>query len=326
MARPRTADQLQLVLQVMPWLSQQDGPVHIDVVAQRFNVSPKTLWNRLSTVTLVGPQPQSPELMCEILLDDNTVEVTVDPYFDRHARLTPEEGLELISAGMSLVEDAPEDDPLISAVHKIAQLFDMELGDDIVVETSASVVVQALDISAAIAAREILSIKYLNVGSGELSERNIEPLDVFTQNGNWYLHAWCQKAGALRTFRLDRIESLIETGSTFDIRPDLEPRDRNAYIANPKDQHVVLALSAELLWLTEHLPCEKVEIIDDPLPHYGRDNVEMQYRVTLSVSNMVWLQSLLLQLGNQCAILESDPPLPSDFISSAATRLLDIYS
>lgn len=340
-----------MVLQVMPWLSQQDGPVHLDVAAERFNIAADVLYDHLTTVTLVGPQPQSPELMCEILLDphEETVEVTVDPYFDRPARLTPEEGLELISAGLSLAHDAPEDDPLLSAVNKIAERFEIELGDELVVETRTGALSNALDIKAALQDRANLEINYLSMSRSELTKRVISPLQVFHQYGYGYVHAWCHKAQAVRTFRLDRIDSFERTGDLFDPEKyDTSLQDR-AYLSQDESFKVVLDLSNDYFWLVEQLPTLKVDLIpasqsalagvvetDSSTTESNRSTKSATnatskdspqvYRLELAVSNLVWFQNLLLQLGHNVAVVASQQPLPKDFVGCAAKRILQRYN
>lgn len=52
----------------------------------------------------------------------------------------------------------------------------------------------------------VLDITYHARGKTERSERRIHPQRLLHYRDNWYLIAWCEKAGALRTFALDRIE------------------------------------------------------------------------------------------------------------------------
>ena len=51
--------------------------------------------------------------------------------------------------------------------------------------------------------------EYYTQGRGELSERNVEPLRLQRLKQHWYIVAWCRKADDLRSFRLDRIKSLV---------------------------------------------------------------------------------------------------------------------
>jgi proteasome accessory factor C len=71
-------------------------------------------------------------------------------------------------------------------------------------------------VAAGIAEHEVLAIAYQREGAAEPSVRTIEPLQLFADRGAWYLSAWCRKAGAYRTFRVDRIRGVEPTGERFD--------------------------------------------------------------------------------------------------------------
>ncbi|MCU7865696.1 MAG: YafY family transcriptional regulator [Candidatus Thiodiazotropha sp. (ex Lucinoma borealis)] len=51
---------------------------------------------------------------------------------------------------------------------------------------------------------------------GVSSERVLWPLGLFYWGQKWTLGAWCELRGAFRHFRLDRIESLVMTGSRYE--------------------------------------------------------------------------------------------------------------
>jgi DNA gyrase inhibitor GyrI len=49
-------------------------------------------------------------------------------------------------------------------------------------------------------------------GAGLVSRREVEAVGMTFLHPCWYLAAWCHLRGKYRTFRLDRIESLVATG------------------------------------------------------------------------------------------------------------------
>ena len=61
-------------------------------------------------------------------------------------------------------------------------------------------------IAGAVLEGRVLDISYLGRGKGARSERRIHPQRLLHYRDNWYLIAHCEKAHALRTFALDRIE------------------------------------------------------------------------------------------------------------------------
>jgi len=79
---------------------------------------------------------------------------------------------------------------------------------------------------AAIEERRVVRIAYRDEADRQ-SEREIEPLCMAFWGGKWTLGSFCRLREALRSFRVDRIEHLEETGETF--VPQAE-RDLDAYL------------------------------------------------------------------------------------------------
>ncbi|TQV72678.1 YafY family transcriptional regulator [Exilibacterium tricleocarpae] len=87
------------------------------------------------------------------------------------------------------------------------------------------------EIRAAIRQRQVLSIGYQRI-DGEQSQRAIEPLGLFFWGLTWTVLAWCQLRQGYRTFRLDRILSLIDTGQHFTLN---DHKSLNHYLNLMKD-------------------------------------------------------------------------------------------
>jgi len=73
-------------------------------------------------------------------------------------------------------------------------------------------------ISSALSSNRVLRIGYRD-RDGEISRRDIEPLGYIENAGRWYLVAWCRLRTAVRAFRTDRIESVVQTAEA------VQPRD-----------------------------------------------------------------------------------------------------
>lgn len=61
----------------------------------------------------------------------------------------------------------------------------------------------------------VLQLKYRKYLSGETEDRTVRPYAVKEFAKRWYLVAWSEDAGALRTYALDRIQSIERTGENF---------------------------------------------------------------------------------------------------------------
>lgn len=113
---------------------------------------------------------------------------------------------------------------------------------------------------------------------GESGTRTIDAIVLESRDSVWYVRGWCHQREALRTFRVDRIETVALTGIAHgdhgslidDISPDLfEP--------SPEDISVTVQCNADALPLiADYLPrgfrleqtSEQV-VVDIPFAHYG---------------------------------------------------------
>ncbi len=64
-------------------------------------------------------------------------------------------------------------------------------------------------IQTAIVNSQVVRIKYHSIHSGELSERDTEPLGIYFTKGNWIMIAHCRLRNDIREFRVDRIMNFI---------------------------------------------------------------------------------------------------------------------
>lgn len=73
----------------------------------------------------------------------------------------------------------------------------------------------------AIHRRRVVRIAYEGVASGEVTEREIEPLGLVRLGTWWLVSAYCRLRADLRTFRSDRIRAATATDVTFVERPGM---------------------------------------------------------------------------------------------------------
>jgi predicted DNA-binding transcriptional regulator YafY len=69
-------------------------------------------------------------------------------------------------------------------------------------------------LQAAISARSIIEIGYKKV-NGEVSKRLVEPIGLAFYALNWHLIGWCHLRNEYRDFKVERIQSLKDTGKPF---------------------------------------------------------------------------------------------------------------
>ncbi len=103
----------------------------------------------------------------------------------------------------------------------------------------------------AIRDHQLVEIKYFTTSRRELSQRLIEPYLLFHSPDGWYVEAYCCRAGAQRTFKLERIQEAKTTGTTFAPRDVLDlGRRLTGDIAPATNEAKWATIIFEARWLT----------------------------------------------------------------------------
>lgn len=191
--------------------------VPLGELAAELDTTPASLAADLETLSVCGVAPYSPTELVPVFVDDGFVEVWGSmPAMRGPVRLAPAEAGALAQA-LAAAGFAPDDPLTAKLLAASSAAFDAEeLARTLRTEAAphSSETFEAL--AAAIAERDVLAIAYQREGAEQPGLRRVEPLRLFADRGVWYLWAWCENAGALRTFRVDRVRGIEPTGERFD--------------------------------------------------------------------------------------------------------------
>lgn len=325
MSRVTAVERVQRILAVLPWIVAHQG-VTVDEVCERFALDRKSLIDDLEHVFYnVGIHPFTPDVLADVLIEDDHIYVTLGDYFNRPLRLGSAEALGLLTAAKaalglgSVLGDSDEargtggDDQLLrSAIAK--------LEDSLELPSSAALDVRLPDvdpevlgtINRALAAGHRLRLNYYSFGRDQLGERVVDPWSLTNRSGHWYLRAWCNTAGGEREFRLDRIYEADELEEPSGTR---QPGDDARSESPGRTRTITIVGGPEIGWVARSYPVDTVEELAD-----GR------LRVVLPVATRHWLERLLLRLPSDVAVSDADSG--EDLIplrTSAARRILDRY-
>ena len=308
--RAPAQDRLGRLLAIVPWVASHDGP-EVAEVCRRFDVSEEELLADLDLLFLCGVYPYTPDTLIEVDVAAGRVWIRMADYFRRPLRLTPLEGLALVSAGSTLlaVPGADPDGALARALAKLETVLGVGAGDSVEVELSPVTPATLELVRDAAAALRKVEIDYYSFGRDGHSVRIVHPWRVWNQAGEWYLAGWCERAEAERLFRVDRIGRAELTGEEF-AAPTGPERTPAVYHGGTDEPRWVLDLDPPAHWVAERYPNEGVE----PRPD-GR------LRVTLRSGQQAWVERLLLRAGRHATVVEGDSALRT----SAAARLLRRY-
>lgn len=304
------------MLVIVPYLVQHPGSTLL-AVAELFGIPVDQLRRDLDLLFMSGLPPYGPGDLIEVDVDEEgRIYISMAEHFARPLRLTRSEALALYLRGTELLGIAGlhEATALASALDKLRSSLGPEtLGDAARIETAApGRPIEHLELLRE-AAREHrrLRIEYFAHSSGGWTDREVDPEEVFSSIGNWYVAAWDVAADAERLFRADRIRVAEVTGERFEPR-GLEGAGRALYTPTEEDVAVRLRLAPGARWIGEYYATDEAVERDDG-----------SLDVILPARSMGWVARLLLRVGPDVTVL--DPPELQAEVRDLARRTLDRY-
>ncbi len=221
----RRTDRLFDLIQIL-----RDGRLHrASEMADRLEVSVRTIWRDMATLMASGLPVEGERGVGYIL----RAPITLPPMI-----LTGAE-LEALRLGVRLVAQGA-DPGLARAARMLATKIASVTPappegdeDDLFVFTGQEAKRAAPHLPAirkAIRAKQRLTITYIDP-EGHETHRDIRPLQLEFWGRVWTLAAWCEARHDFRSFRVDRIMGLTETGETFPVEAGRGVEDYRARIA-----------------------------------------------------------------------------------------------
>lgn len=304
----RTASRLTRILAMLPWVIANPG-ASVDEVCQRFGYkNHEDLARDLDVVFVCGLPGYGPGELMVAYIDGDEVVVDTADYFERAPRLTPSEALSMLASGMAILSMGEGSPALESAVDKLISTLAPD-ADGLAVDISAEPTLVS-PLRKAAAEHRVVRITYTSLGSGETTERAIEPWVVFTSLGNWYVTGYCRLAQGERVFRLDRIRDLEPTDEEFEPPAEI-PEPQVSYTPSDDDVRARIALSPSARWVLDYYP---VDVVSD-----SGDEVVIEF----SASDPSVAARLLLRLGDRARLIEGDEVRAA--LSDLGNRILARY-
>ena len=285
--------QVRRLLSLVPYLREHDGVAMADVAAA-FAIDERTLREDLSVLWMCGLPGLAPGDLIDIDMDavdgDGVIHLSNADYLTRPLRLSADEALALVLALRTLREIAGpgERDAVDRALKKLAAAAgDGTLTDQANVAVTAGRDDVQARVNDGLERGRRLDLTYDVASRAVTTRRLVDPLRVFVLEGYGYLEAWCYSAGALRTFRLDRVAAVEVTDTPVEPHAvQLKDLSTGWFDRLQDFPLVTLELEAWAAWVAEYYPTESITRHDD-----GR------LTVRLRVTDPVWLRGLLLRLG-----------------------------
>jgi proteasome accessory factor C len=293
---PETAaTQLNRLVQLVAEMSRRDerhGPaLSVAEIARHLDVAPNQILRDIRVLTETTEDPDGTWLSSlTVVQQGDRIEISSRGPYRRPIRLTPEE---LLALQVALVTEPeiPSD-----AVRQLAGLANT--GRDVPVaptpfiqgEEAATVGLVRLAMNKA----SCLKILYAGEGAEGASERVIEPHDLVSANGAFYVVSWCRTANDWRRFRADRIIEAEILPDEFALRLDV-PQIVNARdVFRAPDEGVVemtVRFSRPIArWLMERYPD-------------GERQPDGSYVLKFKSASVDWGVRTVLQYGPDAEIL-----------------------
>ena len=284
MSSARTAKRLTRILSMLPYAIANPG-ASVEDLSERFGYRRKELIADLNLVFLTGLPGYGPGDLIDASVEDDEVYVDTADYFSRPLRLTPAEALALLASGMALTSAGQGPPALESAIAKLSRVVAPEAESGLVVDLKEPEFVDLL--RSAVESSTVVELTYTALGSGQTTERVVEPWSVFSANGNWYLSAHCRSAGDERVFRVDRIRTARHGTETF-MPPAQPPPPEVRYTPGEEDVRASIRIGPAAQWVADYYP---VEDLGDGL-------------IRFSASDPAVAARLLLRLGDDAELVD----------------------
>jgi len=309
-----SADRLARLLNLVPYLLARPG-IELSQAAADLEVTERQLREDLELLWVCGLPGYGPGDLIDMAFDGDRVTITYDAGIDRPLRLTPDEALALIVALRMLAETPGTANR--DAVERALAKIENAAGDlaDAPVAVRIPGNSERLDtLRGAVERGRALRITYYTATRDETTERVIDPIRLLTVEGRAYVEAWCRRAEAVRMFRADRIDALVELDEPAapPARVQLHDLSDGVFRPGPELPLATLRVGRGSRWITEYYPCEEVR----------RDGEE--WLVSLRMTDLAWARRLVLGLGPDVTVVA--PPALVEEVRTAASAALDAYA
>ncbi len=210
--------------------------MRLDRLARTLNQSERDVLRDLERLSLCGIPPFTPDDYLDAYVERGRVYVRGANGFRGATRFTSQEAVSLLAAlryleqsgggpgafpaGRSAarkIEEALSGDTR-GAMSQLSRRVSWEAGAGADASTFAAV-------RQALADQCALDATYYSESADEMHTGRVRPYDLVFARGHWYLIAWSEARGEIRTLRVDRIQVAAPTRERYEIPSDFRPSD-----------------------------------------------------------------------------------------------------
>lgn len=284
------AQRIPRMLALVPWLQQRPG-ITLQETAEHFGVTHRQLSHDLWQLVLCGLPGYGPDQLIDIdFWDDDRIWVRNAQTLELPMRLTPEEA-GVLSMALRMIAQVPgisERSALNSLIGRLEQHLPALTVDPLIISPDVLEPISH-EIDTALKSGSKVELEYASA-TDHVSSRVVNPIRVFLLDDYSYLEAWCEKAEAIRLFRLDRILSIQRHPDPAFVPIDTSPPSLMKPGHLPGSRTARILVTEESQWLAE-----ETWLIHD------RENPASLYVPYLSED---WLIRWVLSFGGSVQLVE----------------------
>ncbi len=268
-------------------------------LADRFQVSTRTIYRDIDTLTLTG-----------IPIYTNKGRgggISILPEFVLNKSVLSEgEQNEIISALHSMnALNAIDADPVLN---KLTSLFSKNNSSWIEVDFSRwgsdeKEREKFRTLKNAIIENSCIRFEYYNA-KGETIQRTVEPIKIVFKSQSWYLHAFCREKQDFRMFKVTRIRELIVLDESFSREAPEITWSSPKYVSD--EIELVMRIDGSMAY----------RLFDEFPPEFIEENEDGSYTLKATVADGGWLFSYVFSYGQHVEVLG-----PAKLRAEVATRL-----
>jgi len=161
-----------------------------------------------------------------------------------------------------------------------------------------------------------VDMEYQGTSKSESTQRQVDPYALVHRGGWWYLVGYCHLRNAPRTFRVDRIQSLVLLNQTFQPPDDF---DIHAYLEDEFAKQPAVHTKLRFTGAGAHIAISNRSIWDSL-----EENPDGSVNVILSAPDLPWLASMTISFGTFVTVL--DPPELREMVRDWAGAVVEKYT
>jgi proteasome accessory factor C len=226
----------------------QNRQQNIADLAKHFGVTEQEIHDAAVTISLSGIGSYRPDELFFLdydLLEEGIIDISFAPTLGSVPRLSTRQAA-AIASGLSYLESVVDDSDKTEILRLLGILSDgCSSTSELPYKIHTSTVDAGVALSRqAISEDRLISCSYINAAS-QVSNREIEPISLESNDSTWYLRGYCRTKHEVRIFRMDRMRDISLSIENL-VRSEYPPADRSLfYSVSEKDIDVVFDVDPE---------------------------------------------------------------------------------